>query len=159
MRDTVTYADCSVMEKRQFLSGVAAVVCGGLAGCSGISSGPSPPDENANPQELLPEPPDGWTQTQSSQQSAGLVGAEAGYGAGYDDSSGTHYGVEILRWSSNDEAKNRGKEVYSGGWSVYTVNGNFGFAGNGPDVDSVYLLLGGSSALTKKYAKNNNIIE
>ncbi|NEU58935.1 hypothetical protein [Halorussus sp. MSC15.2] len=149
------------MERRTFVRGVAsAAFAGTLAGCTGGGSGndgPSPPAEDANPKELLPDAPEGLTRTQSQQQSAGMVGAEAGYSAGYDDEDGNHYAVEILRWSSKKDAKDKGSGVYSDGWSVYVVLGNFGFAAKGPDVETAKELLANSSALTKQYVENNNL--
>ena len=127
-----------------------------MAGCSGGGSGGGP-SSDANPRDLLPDPPDGWTQGDVSQQSAGMVGAEAGYGAGYDDEGGQYYSVEILRWSSQSDAETEGLDVYESGWSVYVVRNNFGFAGKGPDVGKVVTLLGNSSALSQGYVEENDL--
>lgn len=147
-----------VMDRRSLLKRVAAVsFVGSLAGCAGGSGGLSPPPADANPKNLLPETPDGWRKTQGQEQAAGMVEAEAGYSGGYRDRSGAYYGVEILRWSSNSDAKEKGQEVYSSGWPIFVVIGNFGIAGKGADVGKLVMLLSNSSALSRDYIVNNNL--
>lgn len=134
----------------------ATFAVGTLSGCSS-SGGPSPPDRDENPENLLPEPPEGWTQTGSQEQFAGMVGAEAGFAADYEDSEGNRYDVEILRWTSKSDAEEDGAEVYSSGWPVYVVHGNFSFAGKGANVDKTVTLLSNSPSLTTEYINNENM--
>jgi hypothetical protein len=143
--------------RRSLLKSIGGILAiGTLAGCSS-SGGPSPPDENENPANLLPEPPEGWTQTGNQEQSAGLVGAESGHAGDYEDSGGNQYDIEILRWTSESDAKEDGGEVYESGWPVYVVHGNFGFAAKGPDVDETVMLLSNSPSLTTEYINQNNL--
>jgi len=136
---------------------MAAVGAVGVAGCSGGGGDSDAPDSDANPADLLPAAPDGWVMdTEANQQAAGMIGAEAGFQRTFDDPDGHHYAVEFYRFPSQSDAEDA-KSIYSD-WAVYVVRGNFGFAGNGPDVDSVYLMLGNSSALTEEYARNNNLV-
>lgn len=86
-----------------------------------------------------------------------MVGAQAGYGAAYDDPEGDMYAVEVLRWAFPKKAQRRGNDLYSGEWPVYVTLGNFGFAGQGPNVDEVHTLLDHSPALPPGYSKENNM--
>jgi hypothetical protein len=136
----------------------ATLTVGALSGCSGDdgqSGGTSPPDRDANPETLLPDPPEGWAQTGTQEQSAGMVGAEAGFAGDYEDSEGNGYDIEILRWSSESDAED-GAEVYSSGWPVYVVHGNFSFAAKGADVDKTVTLLSNSPSLSVDYIEQNN---
>lgn len=151
------------MDRRVFLSGIVSVSVVGTAGCSGGNSGsndtPSGPSSDANPKDLLPDAPEGWTSDDPSQLSAGMVGADAGFYQKFRDPDGNGYPVEILRISPSNDDVNVDDlvSVYSD-WTSYVARNNFGFASKGPDVDSVYMLLGGSSVLTEEYARNNDMV-
>ena len=95
---------------------------------------------------------------EADQQAAGLIGAEAGYSRSFDEPDGAHYAVAFYRFSSNSDAKEQAPQFSDFGWSVYVARGNFGFAGKGPDMDNVYLMMEHSSAMTEEYARNNNIL-
>lgn len=143
--------------RREALAGLAAVGAVGLAGCSGGDGDSNGPDSDANPKDLLPEAPDGWqVDTEANEQFASMIGAEAGFQRSFDDPTGDHYSVEFYRFPSQGDA-NDAKSTFSG-WTAYVVRNNFGFAGNGADVEKVYLMLGNSSALTEEYARNNDLL-
>ena len=143
------------MNRRKFLQGtvlVGAVAVG--AGC--LSGGLKKPDPDADPLDLLPESTDSWTLTGTQRQQAGFVGAESGIGADYTGPDGERYSLEILRWSSEKDAKERGPEVYSNGWSSLVTFGVFNFAANGPDGNSVRELLSLSPALSIDFVNKND---
>ncbi len=91
--------------------------------------------------------------TFSQEQAAGMVGAEAGYAADYEDPDGNQYDVEILRWGSEREAEN---DEYPSQWSVHVATGNFTFAGKGSDINKLTMLLSNTSSLTEEYIRKNN---
>jgi hypothetical protein len=133
---------------------VSSIVLGSLvAGCSG--GGPAPPDDNADTQELLPEPPDNWEIVEEQQQLA--LESEGGYAADYRSPDGGDYRVEIFRYRSADEALDSRK--YSAEEEVFLTQDNFGFSAQGPDLDQVILLLGNSPTLTEEYIRENNMNE
>lgn len=153
--------------RREYLSIGGVTVASLLAGCSGGNSGNglSPPDENADTQGLLPEPPDSWEKVSEQEQLAGTIGAEGGYAANYNspdnvggDVVDADYRVEILRWSSDSDAESESQGIYAEDPVLVTL-GNFSFAGKGPNVDDLVLLLSNSSALTEEYIRNNNMNE
>jgi hypothetical protein len=143
------------MNRRGYLAATVSASTALLAGCTGGDSAERAPPQDANPRDLLPAPPDSWTRTDVQQQSAGFVGAEAGFGASYEGPDGVRYAVEVLRWSSGSDAESKAPGVYDSGWPVLVVAGNFSFAGKGPDVETVETLLGSSSALTVEYVRAN----
>jgi len=144
------------MHRRTLLTATAAGGAAALAGCLGGSGGDGDaPDSDANPRDLLPAAPDGWTRSDVQQQSAGIVGAEAGFGASYHTPEDVRYAVEVLRWPSPGDANSDAPDVYDS-WSVLVTTGNFSFAGKGPDLAAVETLLGESTALTVEYVRNNN---
>lgn len=128
----------------------------------------SPPADDTDPSELLPDPPDGWEQTEiveQSQSSLDSIGAEAGIGAFYTDPDGGEYFVEITRWPSESDSESGWEEVYSEGpsWIVYVASGNFSFAANGPDSTdvegSIVTLLSNSPPLTEEFITGNDKAE
>ncbi|MFC3477269.1 hypothetical protein [Halobacterium litoreum] len=144
------------MHRRTLLTTAAAGTTAALAGCLGGSGGDGDaPDSDANPRDLLPTAPDGWTRSDVQQQSAGMVGAEAGFGASYHTAEDVRYAVEVLRWPSSGDANSEAPDVYDS-WPVLVTTGNFSFAGKGPDVGAVETLLGESSALTVEYVQKND---
>ncbi|MDB2275752.1 hypothetical protein PM022_14625 [Halorubrum ezzemoulense] len=134
------------MKRRGFFAVGGSLAVGALAGCS--EGGTETPDPDTDPTEFLPEL-DGWTLDDTHRQNAGIVGAEAGIQGEYTDPDGEDYTVEILRWSSREDAEDRTPNVYDSGWAVVVTHGVFGFAGNGPDVENVRELLAASSALSE----------
>lgn len=141
------------ISRREALGGIATAGAVGIAGCSGGDGDSNAPDPDANPEDLLPEAPEGWeVDDEPQQQAAGMIGADAGFGQAFNSPSGSRYPVEIFRFSSESDAQDA--EAY---WTAYVVRGNFTFAARGPDIDNVYQLLGNSSALTEEYARNNDI--
>jgi len=143
--------------RREYISLVCTAGAIGVAGCGG-DSGDNELDPDANPRHFLPAAPEGWEiDTNANQQAAGLIGAEAGYSRSFDGPNDAHYAVEFYRFPSETAAEDEASVFETSGWSAYVVRGNFAFAGRGPDLDSVYLMLGNSPALTEEYARNNNI--
>lgn len=143
------------VDRRSILKNVAVVgTAASFTGCSSIG-GPSPPDEDTNPRELLPEPPETWDQIETQEQAAGVVGAEAGYAGRYENLTST-YSVEVLRWSSQDDAVDTGSNTYAD-WAIFVVHGNFGFAANGPGVSEAVELLAHTPTLTEKLIEENNM--
>lgn len=140
---------------------------GGDTGTPTPDSGtPTPPPGDASPQDLLPAPPDGWSQGETIEQNVESTGAEAGYGGFYTDPEGGEYYVEILRWPSAGDAEAGWEGTYDGAdsrWLAYVSRANFSFAGNGPDNEKVggaaVTLLGNSPALTEAYVTENNVVE
>jgi|AntRauMinimDraft_3_1070383.scaffolds.fasta_scaffold03661_2 hypothetical protein len=146
-------------KRRDFLASISTLAAFGIAGCNDSSSDPNAPAPDTNPRGLLPTPPDGWEiETEANQQAAGMIGAEAGYSRSFDGPNGDHYAVEFYRFPSNSDARDQASRFSDFGWSVYVARGNFGFAGKGPDVDNVYLMMGNSTAMTEEYARKNNML-
>jgi hypothetical protein len=144
------------ISRREALIGIVSAGVVGMAGCSGDDGDSNAPDSDANPRDLLPEAPEGWTTTTAAnQQAASMIGAEAGFQRAFDDPDGVHYVVEFYRFPSKGDAEETA-DFYSD-WTAYVVRGNFGFAGNGPDVDKVYLMMENSPALTEEYVRDNDM--
>ncbi|MDB2294635.1 hypothetical protein PM085_20805, partial [Halorubrum ezzemoulense] len=102
------------MKRRGFFAVGGSLAVGALAGCS--EGGTETPDPDTDPTEFLPEL-DGWTLDDTHRQNAGIVGAEAGIQGEYTDPDGEDYTVEILRWSSREDAEDRTPNVYDSGWA------------------------------------------
>jgi hypothetical protein len=141
------------ISRREALGGIATVGAVGIAGCSGGDGDSNAPDPDANPEDLLPEAPEGWeVDDEPQQQAAGMIGADAGFEQAFNAPSGNRYPVGAYRFSSEGDAEDSGPF-----WTAYVVRGNFTFPARGPDIDNVYQLLGNSPALTEEYARNNDM--
>lgn len=128
----------------------------GLAGCSGGDEDSGAPDADTNPKELLPETPEGWTVDEEAlEQGASIIGAEVGFQRTFTSERGEHYAAEVYRFPESGDDVEEAVEVFES-WIAYIVRGHFGFAGDGADIDNVYMMLGKSLGLTEEYARNNN---
>jgi len=147
--------------RRGLLGVLGTVAVAALAGCTALDGGgrdPDAPAADANPRDLLPVAPDGWTADDPQQQLAGFIDAEAGYGRGYTSSDGAHYAVECYRFADRAAAVDAASGFEDSGWTAYVVWENVAFAAKGPDVDLVFDLLGHSSALSTSEAREHDVL-
>ncbi|MFC4406280.1 hypothetical protein [Haloarchaeobius iranensis] len=151
------------MNRRTFVSTGGIAILTGLAGCTGESGKPSPPDADASPAELLPEPPENWERTNTREVGAG-VGAEAGIAGTYTPDGDAGYAVAVYRFQSEDETEQLASQITDRGsffnFSHAVRRRNFIFAGvqnSGSDSELV-TLLASIQALTESLIADTNLL-
>lgn len=145
------------MERRKLMKSLAVggtIVLAGCSGNDGDNQSIPKPDEDADPEDLLPDPPEGWEQTLSNEQQAGMIGAVESHVRNYNSPDGREYAVECNRFANEGDAA--ADEYPSDIYSVHVVNGVFTFAGRGPDTDQLIMLMATSSVLTADFIRDNN---
>ena len=146
--------------RRRFLGSFSAGSIALLAGCSGVEA-PSPPPANAKPKALVPDPPADLSFDEYVPQvwTGQYDRLEAAIAAVYHDESGNPYSINVSRYASPSAAEDVGWDaIGTGGWDIYVVNGNFGFAADGDDQAIVKEFLSNSSYLTEEYVSSTNMV-
>lgn len=132
--------------RRRFLTASVGLVTVTTAGClDSLLPGENPPDPDTPPEELIPRS-DEWTPDEANELYAALIGARDGVRAEYHKPEG-NYSVEICRFRDEDQVEENFMSLYEGEWVHVVQRGVFGFAGNGPNPDSVREMLEASDGI------------
>ena len=160
------------MIRRDFLamslSGSAALIAGCTSGDSSDSdTSPATPDGDASPEELLPEPLEGWDRTNTRDVGGGFGsddGLEAAKLGSYTPDGETGYQVGIYRFASKSDATEVASIIEDEGEFfdfMYAVrNRNYLIGGRHSDGTDKKLLslLANSRVLTEQYITDNNLL-
>ncbi|MCY4731135.1 hypothetical protein KY092_11275 [Natronomonas gomsonensis] len=160
------------MIRRDFLatslSGTVALIAGCTGGDSNDSdTSPATPDGDASPEELLPEPLEGWDRTNIRDVGGGFGpddGIETAKLGSYTPDGETGYQVGIYRFASEADATEVASLIEEEGEFfnfMYAVqNKNFLIGGRHSDGTDQNLLslLTNSRVLTEQYVTDNNLL-
>jgi hypothetical protein len=112
------------MNRREF----AGVVVGGVslpfAGCLGGNGG-SGPGADTDPEELVPNTPDGWEKADQGELLSSGAAVDGLY-ANYVDPSGAEYRIEVIKFGSGGDASDYSYATAADiGWSHEASVGRF----------------------------------
>ncbi|MCF2206893.1 hypothetical protein KI372_00430 [Halobacterium salinarum] len=157
------------MIRRDFLAVSASGGIALIAGCTSnnLNSSPAMPEADTPPEELLPDPLDGWERTNTREIGGGFgpeTGIETGQAGTYTPDGDVGYELGVYRFESESATTEIASEIEEQGELynfIYAVQrGNFIIGGShsGGTDQNLKSLLANSSVLTEQYLTENNLL-